>query len=603
MLGKICAHFSGVKKAQLEGHFEFTRVQGDQWDVQLLLEDETADYTPFFAPQQSIAGDGLGEVAQPVEDNEFAGESFLVVQEERQAVQKVGLHQTDVVPLELPKIEEISALLNSHGGVLPLGSVSQNFPGLKRAQLEGIFDLTRVGEHGQWEVRLPGVTSPGGEMLVDGRAVPFDAPLPDLTEEQVMDVTRAIRSAPDGWISLTDAMRACPGVKRKQLEGHFDVRKKDRKHFIVALLAGRQSHLPPRPPQPPTTYGAKIAPFRPPLAPSSAARARAPPVPPRTAAILPLDQDTLMEIAAYLGAHGGSAPLEEVYGAFWGVVGEQLDRQFSLDWDGHQWIVRLRTSANAYEKRRAAGSAFAEDPVRSHTTPGAPQREEVPPIPLDQVAVDSIADFVRSHGGRAPLGKVAAAFPGLKRAQLEGIFFLERAGDQWVVSLDPNANSDHHQGKGYLSAHAPPHHGGPVYGRPPQWVPPIGKGPDMAGKASGKGKGPDMVGFKASGKGSSKDGGKTSDKGFGKPDAPVRRNGSAESPRDHPAPVVALKSDAISEIQEFVNEAGGKLPMGRVAQRFVGVKRSQLEGYFDFQKVGDQWEVSSLPLLKRRRLT
>eukprot|EP00930_Biecheleria_cincta_P052691 TRINITY_DN3798_c0_g1_i2.p2 TRINITY_DN3798_c0_g1~~TRINITY_DN3798_c0_g1_i2.p2 ORF type:complete len:324 (-),score=85.02 TRINITY_DN3798_c0_g1_i2:55-1026(-) len=119
-------------------------------------------------------------------------------------------------------IEAIAQELGEHGGRLPMGKLCGKFEGVKRGQLEGIFELSQIGEHGQVEVRLPGL-EPVGVMMYGGEVVSQDMPLPPLEEDQIEQITTMVTSAPNGMAPLSRITHYVKGVKRQQIETLFDI--------------------------------------------------------------------------------------------------------------------------------------------------------------------------------------------------------------------------------------------------------------------------------------------------------------------------------------------------------------------------------------------
>eukprot|EP00930_Biecheleria_cincta_P052697 TRINITY_DN3798_c1_g4_i1.p1 TRINITY_DN3798_c1_g4~~TRINITY_DN3798_c1_g4_i1.p1 ORF type:complete len:392 (-),score=91.07 TRINITY_DN3798_c1_g4_i1:300-1379(-) len=124
-------------------------------------------------------------------------------------------------PLSQAKIQAIAQELSAAGGRLPLGKVCSKFEGLKRVQLEGIFELAQIGAHGQVEVRLPGM-EPVGVMMYGGEVVSQEMPLPPLEPEQIAQITSMIEAA-GGIAPLSRITQQVKGVKKQQLEGHFEI--------------------------------------------------------------------------------------------------------------------------------------------------------------------------------------------------------------------------------------------------------------------------------------------------------------------------------------------------------------------------------------------
>lgn len=143
-----------------------------------------------------------------------------------------------VDPLDPEREIGIHKLLQDAGGVLPLGKVTEKFPGLKRMQLKGIFELNKVGNDGQFEVRLPGCQSTGAEIMFQGQALSKDAPLPDLDAESIALIKHALQQEPAFTMSMAKIKEVVPGVNKAQimrLDQDFDVIRLDKKHYNIAL--------------------------------------------------------------------------------------------------------------------------------------------------------------------------------------------------------------------------------------------------------------------------------------------------------------------------------------------------------------------------------
>jgi len=535
-LGKICHDFLGVKKSQLEGSFSLARV-GDQWQVGLLELGDLMATLPLQAAQPQ-ASEAAALVAAAAAEVAAAGSAPLG------AIQNAtpeAAAASDVAALDATQVEAIALYLEQHGGALPLGRLTQNFRGLKRAQLETHFELSHVGVHGQWEVRLPGMESQGAEMIFQGKAVSVDTPLPPLTEEQVATVRELLASAPNQTMPFMHVAKSVPGVKRKQLEEHFEILQVDKKRFDVTLngppgrVDGRRARQP---------VGAIIRPAA---------------VPVQLAG----------ELAGGLGTWLNAPPSTQ------GVAPASVLPQQMLE------------------------------PAE-------------PPPPLTSEVVEQVAQLLESQGGQAPMGKVSQTFKFIKRQQLEGIFELQRIGDQWVVRLP-----------GTPARPLPPPAPKPVM-RPPQGIkrplpgmpltfqarPPLRNPAAFSALAApmwrGAGKGMTTAMGSKFGPVGAQLGGALGALA-GALQAPLQprfplaaslglrppKAASAKPEATEPPPPLA--PEVLEAIQTLVEQAGGSVPMGRVSQAFMGAKRAQLQEHFELTREGDQWRVA-LPAAKRARL-
>jgi len=539
-LGKICHDFLGVKKSQLEGSFSLARV-GDQWQVGLLELGDLMATLPLQAAQPQ-ASEAAALVAAAAAEVAAAGSAPLG------AIQNAtpeAAAASDVAALDATQVEAIALYLEQHGGALPLGRLTQNFRGLKRAQLETHFELSHVGVHGQWEVRLPGMESQGAEMIFQGKAVPVDTPLPPLTHEQISAVRELLAAAPKQTMPFMHVVKSVPGIKRKQLEEHFEILQVDKKRFDVTLngppgrVDGRKAKQ---------TVGAILRP--------------------------------------------AGAPVQ--------LVGELAGLEPWLD---------APPSTQGVAPPGVAPPSVLPPPIM--------EPPDSPP-PLAAEAIQQVTQFLESQGGEAPMGKVSSIFKFIKRQQLEGIFELQRIGDQWVVRLP-----------GMPARPLPPPAPKPVM-RPPQGMkrplpmvplniqarPPL-KNPAALNTLAapmwrGAGKGVATALGSTFGTVGAQLGGALGVLA-GALQAPLRpmvplgasiglmqpRALTAKPEATEPPPPLA--TEVLEAIQTLVEQAGGSVPMGRVSQAFMGAKRAQLQEHFELTREGDQWRVA-LPAAKRARL-
>eukprot|EP00933_Yihiella_yeosuensis_P062751 TRINITY_DN6573_c0_g1_i1.p1 TRINITY_DN6573_c0_g1~~TRINITY_DN6573_c0_g1_i1.p1 ORF type:complete len:459 (+),score=70.84 TRINITY_DN6573_c0_g1_i1:80-1378(+) len=293
-LGKICHSIHGVKKLQLDGLFQLEQA-GDQWLVSLKDEDLGIDFTIYLP--NGIVEAVVDASGQPL-----------------------------VAPLDDEKILRLTELLTNHGGILPMGVVAQYLPGVKVAQLKGHFEVEQIGTHGQYEVRLLGMKSRGATMMFDGQAVPIDAPLPDLTEEQIVFITNAILASEEQSVNVWEIeKKVCPGVKRKQLEPHFDVRKVDKKRFFVFIKTEEKASASQRERKRPMALKPTDQ------VPLSRDGSQEP----------PLTQEQVDKITDYLLKSGGSNSVGRVTGHIKGIKRTQLEGVFAMQQHGQFWVVGI----------------------------------------------------------------------------------------------------------------------------------------------------------------------------------------------------------------------------------------------------------------------
>jgi len=234
-LGSMTSVFPGLKKAQIEEHFD-VHVVGD--------------------------GDGADLVVTSI---------GAVVSEEKREKAKQPKAKKEKDPDAPPPpdlgsevIAEITAHLEDCGGSCVLGKLSTVFSGIKKAQLEAHFDV----EHGEKDsiVRLFGHT---GDMdaigqgpakkrkspMVSGESKekvkkekkakkekdPNAPPPPDLEAHVINEITAHLEAC-GGSCVLGKLGTKFPGIKKVQLEAHFDMENSE-KDSIVRLLGNTGDSL------------------------------------------------------------------------------------------------------------------------------------------------------------------------------------------------------------------------------------------------------------------------------------------------------------------------------------------------------------------------
>lgn len=553
-LGKICHNFLGVKRAQLEGHFMMHRV-GDQWQVQnldgldmgTLLPHEVARQAARCLPTPPRVSSATRISTQPT------GSSLQ--------------NNADVPPLDAETGEAVARLLEEAGGVLPLGHVTQKFPGLKRLQLVGFFELDRVGENGQWEVRLPGVMPSGVELMFDGRAVAKGEPLPPLDDSIVESITSALESEPEFTLPMMKILEIAPGVKRQQLEPHFEIVRVDKKRFHVRLAGSFF-----QPPAPPSVQAPQPLPcrssFKPPAQPSAQAQpafqVRAP-----TEEAAPLDSDTVAQVADLIVAAGGAVNLGKISSIFKFIKRSQLEGHFELERIGDQWEVRIPPGG--------VGTAEIPPPRQFQS---CNQGSAVPPDARQQPGIsNSHSHRIGVHGpGRASQGP-GFGFGAVHRHGLNGGF----GGGLIRPSIVP----------------PPLHRGTPL---------PVQRGlnsfpalPHMQSAACGF-----THASVARGKGAHH--GRIAGSPANNLVSPIgtRMRGKGIQPAHVGSglqPLEPLDPQILDQIKSLVLESSGPVPMGKVSATFMGVKRAHLEEHFGLARSGDQWVVSLSSPVKRQRVS
>jgi len=244
-------------------------------------------------------------------------------------------------------VEKITDLLNENGGELSLGRVTTVFPGLKKVQVEEHFNVQEVGD-GDFLVTTGGI---GAGPLVSGekrvkvkkekkikKEKDPDAPPPPDLESDVLNEITAHLEACGGSCVLGKLSTKFPGLKKAQLEGHFEVEHGE-KDSIVRILGytGDMDAMGPGPAKKRKkerqkgcfncgdfTHMSKdcALPRK-----EKASKADAPPPP-------DLDHAKVEAITDYLNTAGGSAPLGKVTTVFPGVKKAQLENNFVLSGGG-----------------------------------------------------------------------------------------------------------------------------------------------------------------------------------------------------------------------------------------------------------------------------
>lgn len=242
-------------------------------------------------------------------------------------------------------------------------------------------------------------------------------PLDNSVLEQITEfVTENGGSAPLGRITTV-----FEGVKKVQIEDHFNVEEVGDGDFMVSSLdspplatriradpkVGARGNDEPRGPKPKKVKAPKD-----------------PDAPPPT----DLDTDVLNKITGHLEACGGSLPLGKLATKFPGLKKVQLEGHFEVQHGEKDSIVRV-FGADNFAMAKANKKANIEDmenrPTKKRKREKAPKDPNAPPPPaLDDTKLEKITDWLNDVGGSAALGKLTTAFPGVKKAQLEGNFVL-----------------------------------------------------------------------------------------------------------------------------------------------------------------------------------
>lgn len=195
--------------------------------------------------------------------------------------------------------------------------------------------------------------------------------------------------------------------------------------------------------------------------------------------------------------------------------------------------------------------------MKTPVDPNAP-----PPPPLEPDVVQRITGHLDSHGGTMRLGKLATVFEGIKKSQLEphfNVFLVEGQNGECAISLDPTLGPGMPLPPGVASSTA----GGASA------APPGGGG--CSGLELGLGLG--LGGLGDGGRPEAREAGnKKKHKKTRDPDAP---------------PPMPLEESAVLEIRDFLLKQGGSIMLGRLATRFEGLKKTQLEPHFQVVPEGN----------------
>eukprot|EP00928_Gymnodinium_smaydae_P080683 TRINITY_DN64333_c0_g1_i1.p1 TRINITY_DN64333_c0_g1~~TRINITY_DN64333_c0_g1_i1.p1 ORF type:complete len:435 (+),score=90.18 TRINITY_DN64333_c0_g1_i1:80-1306(+) len=92
-------------------------------------------------------------------------------------------------PISEEQIQQMTEFLEEKGGVMDYGKFSSNFPGIKKAQLEGIFVLgceTPDNQSGRWQIALEGVDMLTPEERAEREAAEREAQRPERDEDELL---------------------------------------------------------------------------------------------------------------------------------------------------------------------------------------------------------------------------------------------------------------------------------------------------------------------------------------------------------------------------------------------------------------------------------
>jgi hypothetical protein len=272
-LGKLSTVFEGLKKAQLEQHFQVIPTEKD-FEVRSM-------------------GDALFQ---------FEGEPS---EPKRKKRKKDRDPNAPVEELGAVVVQEIEQFLQENGGVLALGRVTTVFEGVKKAQLEQHFIVNPTET--DFEVRLHGTAVKSllknySAVKTEREPYRLSGPLDDDTVQIITDWL----ADEGGYARMGKLSSDFPGVKKAQLEPHFDVMPMGT-DMVVALFG----HMPD-----PSVINDDPMPKR------SRVKKERDPNPPA------LDQAKVEQIQEWIVEQGGSVSIGKLSTVFEGVKKAQLDGPF-----------------------------------------------------------------------------------------------------------------------------------------------------------------------------------------------------------------------------------------------------------------------------------
>lgn len=129
IMGKLCSNFPGLKKAQLESHFEMAMGEKD-FSVAL----PGSGFTNFAPTSAAETAEGHGKKKN---------------KKNKKDKRERDPNAPPPPALQPAAVQQIIQWLNSMGGSAALGKVTTQFPGVKKAQLEGEsrFEVSQVEDN------------------------------------------------------------------------------------------------------------------------------------------------------------------------------------------------------------------------------------------------------------------------------------------------------------------------------------------------------------------------------------------------------------------------------------------------------------------------
>jgi len=339
-------------------------------------------------------------------------------------------------PLDALAIQQIQGYLAQFGGSAPLGKLTSEYPGLKKAQLEQAhFQVVMTPGQADHMVFLTG-SSGGSVMRQMGHGIasassqpkqskakrPRDdhAPPEPLTEDQLKDIQMFLQEC-GGSVGLGKLTTEFEGVKKVQLEAAgLYITSADTGDYTVSLDPNGISTFDPYG-MPPAKKAKKEKKDR---------RGKDPNEPPPP----DLELESVQKITEYLESCGGSQTLGKLTSVFEGTKKIQLAPHFELTQnpDNGDCTISLHgvdatppaTSQGSaldstIDTNKGGGAASKKKKRHAEKDPNAP-----PPPDLTPAQVADLQDHLVSCGGVTSLGHLTTVFSGLKKVQLEATPFV-----------------------------------------------------------------------------------------------------------------------------------------------------------------------------------
>jgi len=308
-------------------------------------------------------------------------------------------------PLGADVVQQIRDYVESFGGSVSMGKVTTAFEGVKKSQIEQHFCLVEASasnyvvalspELGNLALLKQDKVAPAGPKKKKKKTLDPNAPPPPHLEEGSVEQIAMVIQENGGSMMLGKLTSQFEGLKKVQLEPHFHLSQLT-PHGEPIVSFSSATQLRPQQHQ-----------QRPPLAsaawPTAQAHSRFRP---------PGPQGQPWSGGSPMGLH--AAPPFQVRPGY----ATQLRFVGLAPGAGLAVPTTMAADGDVEPPALAAGKAKRQ---RKKADPDAP-----PPPDLSKEVVEQIVDFVQQAGGTASLGKLTTAFEGVKKAQLEPHFSLEK---------------------------------------------------------------------------------------------------------------------------------------------------------------------------------